>query len=121
MYFGGLNLHVQQSAAKLAYASLAGEERVGLNRRNESMWRIDFAVFNKDRDALIAGQGELGNPGAKLAWLSGAQDNSTSLAAASQRTHDLLQDPQKLALTSPALQQCMIQGGPEPEPAGPRR
>lgn len=112
---------LQQSAANLAYASLAGEERAGLNSRNESLSRIDFAVFNKDRDALIVGQGELGNPSAKLAWLPGAQDNSTPLTAASQRTHDLLQDPQKLALANPALQQGMVQGGPEPEPAGPRR
>jgi hypothetical protein len=112
---------LQQSAANLAYASLAGEERVGLNSRNESLSHIDFAVFNKDRDALIVGQGELGDPSAKLAWLPGAQDNGTPLTAASQRTYDLLQDPQRLALVNPALQQGMVQGGPEPEPAGPRR
>ena len=112
---------LQQSAANLAYASLAGEERVGLNSRNESLSRIDFAVFNKDRDALIAGQGGLGDPSAKLAWLPGAQDNSTPLTAVSQRTHDLLQDPQKLALANPTLQQGILPGGPEPEPAGPRR
>ena len=112
---------LQQSAANLAYASLAGEERAGLNSRNESLSRIDFAVFNKDRDALIVGQGGPGDPSAKLAWLPGVQDNSTPLTAASQRTHDLLQDPQKLALANPTLQQGMVQGGPEPETAGPRR
>ena len=112
---------LQQSAANLAYASLAGEERIGLNSRNESLSRIDFAVFNKDRDALIVGQGEPGNPSAKLAWLPGAQDNSTPLTAASQRTHDLLQDPQKLALANLTFQQGIVQGGPEQETAGPRR
>ena len=112
---------LQQSAANLAYVSLAGEERIGLNSRNESLSRIDFAVFNKDRDALIVGQGEPGNPSAKLAWLPGVHDNSTPLTAASQRTHDLLQDPQKLALANPTFQQGIVQGGPEQETAGPRR
>ncbi len=112
---------LQQSAANLAYASLAGEERPGIGGRNESLARIDFVVFNKDRSSLIAGEGELGNPSAKLAWLSGAQDNNSSLIAASQRTSDLMQDPQKQVLANPALQQSIAQGFAEPEPAGPRR
>ena len=109
---------LQQSAANLAYASLAGEERPGIGGRNESLSRIDFAVFNKDRSGLIAGEGELGNPSAKLAWLSGAQDNSSSRATASQRISDLMQGPRKQVLANPALQQNIAQGAPEPEPAG---
>lgn len=112
---------LQQSAANLAYASLAGEERPGIGGRNESLARIDFVVFNKDRSSLIAGEGDLANPSAKLAWLSGAHDNNSSLSAASQRISDLIQDPQKQALANPALQQNIVQGVSEPELAGPRR
>lgn len=112
---------LQQSAANLAYASLASEERPGIGGRSESLSRIDFVVFNKDRSGLIAGEGELGSPTAKLALLSGVQDNNISLTAASQRISDLMQDPQKQALANPALQQNIAQGIPEPEPAGPRR
>jgi hypothetical protein len=112
---------LQQTAANLAYASLATEERPGIGGRNEPLSRIDFAVFNKDRSGLVAGEGELGNPAAKLAWLPGTQDNANSLSVTSQRMHDLLQDPQKLALASPDARQSIVQGTAEPEAVGMRR
>jgi hypothetical protein len=117
--FTGERLH--QAAANLAYASLAAEERPGIGGRNEALSRIDFAVFNKDRSAVIGGEGELGNAAAKLAWLPGTQDNSNALSATSQRMHDLLQDPQKLALANPDTRQGMVQGSVEQEAIGPRR
>jgi hypothetical protein len=112
---------LQQSAANLAYASLAGEERAGIGGRNESLSRIDFAVFNKDRSGLIAGEGDIGNPSAKLTFLSGAQDNNRSLIDTSRDIHGLLQDPQKLAMATPVTHHVIAQEGVEPEPAGPRR
>jgi hypothetical protein len=112
---------LEQAAANLAYASLAGEERTGIGGRNESLSRIDFVVFNKDRSSLIAGEGEMGNPSAKLAWLPGAQDNQQTLATASQRMDALLQDPQKQALANPILQPNNVQSDPEPQLTGPRR
>lgn len=70
---------------------------------------------------MIGGEGELGNAAAKLAWLPGTQDNSNALSATSQRMHDLLQDPQKLALANPDTRQGMVQGSVEQEAIGPRR
>ncbi len=112
---------LQQTAANLAYASLAGEERQGIGSNSEVLSRIDFAAFNKQRTGLIAGEGEATNPSNKLAFLSGAQDNAQTLAATSLRMDALLQDPQKLALANPALQPALTQSGPEPEQAGPKR
>jgi len=78
---------LQQASANLAWTSLAGGERPR-GGQNERLERIDFAVLNAQRDGLIAGQGELGNPTAKLAYLPAAQDNATTLAHASQQVHD---------------------------------
>jgi hypothetical protein len=117
--FTGERLH--QAAANIAYASLAAEERPGIGGRNEALSRIDFVVFNENRTALIAVEGEMGNPTAKRAWLPGAQENATSLSVASQRTDELLQDPQKFALANPTPQQNIIQPPPEPERTGPTR
>lgn len=80
---------LQQAAANLAYASLAGAQRPQ-GGQNERLDRIDFAVFNNDRSGLIAGQGELGNPTAKLALLPATQDSATSLAQASQQIRSTL-------------------------------
>lgn len=80
---------LEQAAANLVNASTAGSDRQQ-GGRNEVLDRIDFAVFNAQRDGLIAGQGELGNPMSKLAYLHSAQDNGTTLAAASQQVHDTL-------------------------------
>ncbi|QWP76466.1 hypothetical protein J5226_23250 [Lysobacter sp. K5869] len=87
---------LQQAAANLAYASLAGAQRPQ-GGQNERLDRIDFAVFNNDRSGLIAGQGELGNPTAKLALLPAAQDSATSLAQASQQIHSALAQQQAQA------------------------
>jgi hypothetical protein len=78
---------LQQAAANLAWTSLAGGERAQ-GGQNERLERIDFAVLNTQRDGLIAGQGELGNPTAKLAFLPAAQDNATTLTQSSQQVHD---------------------------------
>ncbi|UZW59538.1 XVIPCD domain-containing protein [Lysobacter enzymogenes] len=80
---------LQQAAANLAYASLAGAQRPQ-GGQNERLDRIDFAVFNNDRSGLIAVQGELGNPAAKLALLPAAQDSATSLAQASLQIQSTL-------------------------------
>lgn len=80
---------LQQAAANLAYASLAGAQRPQ-GGQNERLDRIDFVVFNNDRSGLIAGQGELGNPTAKLTLLPAAQENATSLSQASQQVRDTL-------------------------------
>ncbi|UJB19533.1 MULTISPECIES: XVIPCD domain-containing protein [Lysobacter] len=95
---------LQQAAANLVYASLAGAQRPQ-GGQNERLDRIDFVVFNNDRSGLIAGQGEMGNPTAKLALLPEAQDNATSLVQASQQIHSAL-----------AQQQAQTQSGPQPTP-----
>ena len=95
---------LQQAAANLTYASLAGAQRPQ-GGQNERLDRIDFVVFNNDRSGLIAGQGEMGNPTAKLALLPAAQDNATSLVQASQQIHSAL-----------AQQQAQTQSGPQPTP-----
>jgi hypothetical protein len=96
---------LQQAAANLAYVSLAGAERPQ-GGQNERLDRIDFTVFNKDGTGLIAGQGELGNPASKLAFLPAAQDNATSLGQASQQVSDTL-----------AQQQTHAQNMAQPAPA----
>jgi hypothetical protein len=110
-----------QSAANVAYASLAGEQRQGKDAQNETLSRIDFVVFNKDRSGLIAGEGELGKPNALRAWLPSELDNANSLAGSSQRMHTLLQDPQKLALANPNLQPSVAHNMDEPQQGSPRR
>ena len=108
---------LQQSAANLAYASLAGAERPQ-GGQNERLDRIDFVVFNNQRDGLIAGQGEMGNPTSKHAFLPASQDNATTLTQASQQVHDTLsqqqQQAQHLAQQQPAPTQD------DPGPKGPR-
>ena len=63
-------------------------------------------MLNTQRDGLIGGQGELGNPTAKLAYLPAAQDNATTLAHASQQVHDAVlqqrEQVQRLAQQAPA-------------------
>ena len=112
---------LKQTAANVAYTSLAGEERPGIGGRNEALSRIDCVVFNKNCSALIAVQGELIDPAAKRALLPGMQDNETTLAQASQRTRALLQDPQTFALANPVAAPQFANNGIEPDPAGPRR
>lgn len=99
---------LEQSAANLANASLAGAERPQ-GGRNEALDRIDFAVFNTQRDGLVAGQGTLGDPAAKLAFLPAAQDNATSLTAASQQVNDTMQRTQAQALAAPEQTQQQTQ------------
>jgi len=106
---------LQQSAANLAFASLAGAERAQ-GGQNERLDRIDFVVFSKQHDGLIAGQGELGNPTAKLAFLPAAQDNATTVAQASQQAHDTLTRQQAQSVT----QQQFTQAQDNPAPKGPR-
>jgi len=96
---------LQQAAANLAYASLAGAQRPQ-GGQNERLDRIDFAVFNNDRSGLIAVQGELGNPTAKLALLPAAQDSATSLAQASLQIQSTL-----------AQQHAQAHGGERTQPA----
>lgn len=97
---------LQQAAANLAFASLAGAERPQ-GGPNEALDRIDFVVFNKDRSGLIAGQGEIGDPISKLAFLSAAQDNATTLTQASQQVQDTLVQQQ-------AQSQLLAQQHPQP-------
>ncbi|QQQ00090.1 XVIPCD domain-containing protein [Lysobacter enzymogenes] len=96
---------LQQAAANLAYASLAGAQRPQ-GGQNERLDRIDFAVFNNDRSGLIAVQGELDNPTAKLALLPAAQDSATSLAQASLQIQSTL-----------AQHHAQAQGGERTQPA----
>ena len=112
---------LKQTAANVAYTSLAGEERPGIGGRNEALSRIDSVVFNKNCSALIAVQGELVDPASKRAFLPGTQDNETTLVQASQRTSELLQDPQKLALANPVATTQLAHNNIELEYAGPRR
>ncbi len=99
---------LEQSAANLANASLAGAERPQ-GGRNEALDRIDFVVFNTQRDGLVAGQGALGDPAAKLALLPAAQDNATSLTAASQQVNDTMQRTQAQAMAAPEQAQQQTQ------------
>lgn len=107
---------LQQAAANLAYASLAGAQRPQ-GGQNERLDRIDFVVFNNDRSGLIAGQGELGNPTAKLALLPAAQDNATSLTQASQQVRDTLTQPSQ---AQGVAQQPPAQTQDDPALKGPR-
>jgi hypothetical protein len=100
---------------------LAGEQRPGIGGFSEVLSRIDFVVFNQQRTGLVAGEGEMTNPGNKLAFLPGAQDNAQTLGATSLRMDALLQDSQKLALANPALQPSLTLGSPESEQTGPKR
>lgn len=86
-----------QTAANLAVASVAAAARPQ-GGQSERLDRIDFVVFNTQRDGLIACQGELGNPSAKLAFLPAAQDNATGLKVASEQLHDTLQRSQAKGL-----------------------
>ena len=97
-----------QSAANLANASLAGAQRPQ-GGQNEALDRIDFVVFNTQRDGLVAGQGALGNPAAKLAFLPAAQDNATSLTTASQQVNDTMQRTQVQAMAAPEQAQQQTQ------------
>jgi hypothetical protein len=109
---------LEQAAANLVNASTAGGDRQQ-GGRNEVLDRIDFAVFNTRRDGLIAGQGELGNPMSKLAFLHSTQDNGTTLAAASQQVHDSLlrMQTQSLGQFEQSLDRTQSQAGPS---IGPR-
>ncbi|MFQ6309044.1 XVIPCD domain-containing protein [Lysobacter capsici] len=108
---------LQQAAANLAYASLAGAQRPQ-GGQNERLDRIDFVVFNNDRSGLIAGQGELRNPTAKLALLPAAQDNATSLSQASQQVRDTL--AQQPSQAQGVAQQAPAQAQDDPAIKGPR-
>jgi hypothetical protein len=99
---------LEQSAANLANASLAGAQRPQ-GGQNEALDRIDFVVFNAQRDGLVAGQGALGDPAAKLAFLPAAQDNATSLTTASQQVNDTMQRTQAQAMTAPEQTQQQTQ------------
>ncbi len=99
---------LEQSAANLANASLAGAQRPQ-GGQNEALDRIDFVVFNTQRDGLVAGQGELGDPAAKLALLPAAQDNATSLTTASQQVNDTMQQTQAQAMAAPEQAQQQAQ------------
>lgn len=102
---------LQQAAANLAYASLAGAQRPQ-GGQNERLERIDFAVFNNDRSGLIAVQGELGNPTAKLALLPAAQDSATGLAQASSQIHSALAQQQAQAHGGERTQSAPTQDDP---------
>lgn len=104
---------LQQAAANLAYASLAGAERPQ-GGQNERLDRIDFTVFNKDGTGLIAGQGELGNPASKLAFLPAAQDNATSLGQASQQVSETLAQQQTHAQNMAQSAPAQTIDGPAP-------
>jgi hypothetical protein len=108
---------MQQAAANLAFASLAGAERPQ-GGGNEQLDRIDFVVFNKDRSGLIAGQGELGDPAAKLAFLPAAHDNATTLTQASQQVQDTL--TQQQTQSQAVAQQQMLPTQDDLGPKGPR-
>lgn len=108
---------LQQAAANLAFASLAGAERPQ-GGPNESLDRIDFVVFNKDRSGLIAGQGDIGDPTSKLAFLSAAQDNATTLTQASQQVQDTLMQQQTMAQA--VAQQQILPTQDDLGPKGPR-
>ncbi len=105
---------LQQAAANLAYASLAGTERPQ-GGQNEVLERIDFALFNKPRDGLIAGQGDFNNSAtAKLAFLPAEQDNATNVTMASQKVHDTLQRTQAQTIDIAGQSQQKAQGQDNP-------
>ena len=108
---------LRQAAANLACAGIGGADRPQ-GGQNERLDRIDFVVLSKQRDGLIAGQGELGNPTARLAFLPAAQDNATTLTQASQQVHDTLTRQQQQAQTSAQQQLAPMQE--DPTPKGPR-
>ena len=108
---------LQQAAANLAFASFAGAERPQ-GGQNEHLDRIDFVVFNKDRSGLIAGQGDIGDPTSKLAFLPAAQDNTTTLTQASQQVQDTLTQQQTVAQAM--AQQQIPPTQDDPGPKGPR-
>lgn len=105
---------LQQAAANLAYASLAGTERPQ-GGQNERLDRIDFTVFNRDGTGLVAGQGELGNPASKLAFLSAVQDNATPLGQASQQVGDTLAQQQTQVQNIAQLAPTQIIDAPVPK------
>lgn len=109
---------LQQAAANLAYASLAGAQRPQ-GGQNERLDRIDFVAFNDDRSGLIAGQGETGNPAAKLAWLPAAQDSATGLAQASMQIRSVLAQQQGQAHGGERTPTAP--GQDDPTPQGPMR
>ena len=98
---------LQQSAANLTAVSVAGEDRPNNAGSNERLGQIDYAVFNKDHSGLIAGQGQIGNPISKHAYLPAEQDNATSLPLASQQVYEVLQRSQSIALTATPSQQTL--------------
>ena len=108
---------LQQAAANLAFASLAGAERPqgGPNGRLD---RIDFVVFNRDRSGLIVGQGDIGDPISKLAFLPAAQDNATTLTQASRQVQDTL--TQQQAQMQVVAQQQILPTQGDPGTKGPR-
>lgn len=105
---------LQQAAANLAYASLAGAERPQ-GGQNERLDRIDFTVFNRDGTGLVAGQGELGNPASKLAFLPAAQDNATPLGQASQQVGDTLAQQQTQVQNMGQLAPTQVIDAPAPK------
>lgn len=109
---------LEQAAANLVNVSTGGGDRQQ-GGRNEVLGHIDFAVFNKQRDGLIAGQGEMGNPTSKLAYLHSEQDNNMTLTMASQQTYDALQrmQAQTLVQGDQSLNKTQDQGNPS---IGPR-
>lgn len=109
---------LQQAAANLAYASLAGAQRPQ-GGQNERLDRIDFAVFNHDRSGLIAGQGEVGHPTARLALLPATHDGATSLAQASLQIHATLAQQRAQAHGGEPSLPAPMQD--DPTPKGPAR
>jgi hypothetical protein len=113
---------LQQAAANLAHISLTGTARPppppGQDEGNGRLDRIDFVVFNRDRSGLIAGQGEIGNPAGKLAFLPAAQDNATTLTQASQQVQDTMAQQQQQA--QQLAQQPPTQTQDDPAPKGPK-
>jgi hypothetical protein len=110
---------LEQAAANLVDVSTAGEQRPQ-GGRNEVLSSIDYAMFNKSRDGLIAVEGDYNNASlAKLAYLPAAQDNATTLAAASQHVHETLQrmQAQTLGNDGQSLDKTQTQGTPS---IGPR-
>jgi hypothetical protein len=110
---------LEQAAANLAESSLSGAKRPQ-GGQNEVLERIDFALFNKPRDGLIAGQGDFNNSAtAKLAFLPAEQDNATNVTMASQKVHDTLQRTQAQSIDIADQSQQKTQGQDNPS-VGPR-
>jgi hypothetical protein len=105
---------LEQSAANLAETSLSGARRPQ-GGQNEVLERIDFALFNKPRDGLIAGQGDFNNSAtARLAFLPAEQDNATNLTMASQNVHDTLlrTQAQSIDIAAQSPKKTQEQDGP---------